>query len=135
MERKETNITKSEQKLLRLLWREGPMSVMQITGELEQETGWSKQAVISFLKRMEAKGLVVYEQRGRTKFYMPLHSEEAVAKRERSTFLQNFYQGKLGLMISAMAQENALSQEDIREIRKVLEEFKPKEEEGREENR
>ena len=48
MNRKETNITKSEQKLLHLLWREGPMSVMQITGQLEQETGWSKQAVISF---------------------------------------------------------------------------------------
>ena len=65
MNRKETNITKSEQKLLHLLWREGPMSVMQITGQLEQETGWSKQAVISFLKRMEAKGLVTYEQKGR----------------------------------------------------------------------
>lgn len=127
MNRKETNITKSEQKLLRLLWREGPMSVMQITGKLEQETGWSKQAVISFLRRMETKGLVTYEQRGRTRFYMPVHSEEAVAKRERSTFLQNFYHGRLGLMISAMVQENALSQEDIREIRKVLDAFQPRE--------
>ena len=44
------------------------MSVMQITGQLEQETGWSKQAVISFLKRMEAKGLVTYEQKGRTRY-------------------------------------------------------------------
>ena len=56
MEGKEANITKSEQKLLRLLWKEGAMSVMQITGKLEQDTGWSKQAVISFLKRMEEIG-------------------------------------------------------------------------------
>lgn len=125
MEGKEANITKSEQKLLRLLWKEGAMSVMQITGKLEQDTGWSKQAVISFLKRMEAKGLVTYERRGRTRFYMPVHSEETVARRERSTFLQNFYQGRLGLMVSAMAQENALSREDIREIGKVLEELRP----------
>ena len=127
MNRKETNITKSEQKLLHLLWREGPMSVMQITGQLEQETGWSKQAVISFLKRMEAKGLVTYEQKGRTRYYLPIHSEEAVAKKERSTFLQNFYHGRLGLMISAMVQENALSQEDIQEIRKVLDALQPRE--------
>lgn len=125
MDGKETNITKAEQKLLSLLWREGLMSVMQITGKLEQETGWSKQAVISFLKRMEAKGLVTYERRGRTRFYMPLQSEEAMAKKERGRFLQNFYQGRLGLMVSAMAQENALSPEDIREIRKVLEELAP----------
>ena len=54
-------------------------------------------------------------------------TEEAVAKRERSTFLQNFYHGRLGLMISAMVQENALSQEDIQEIRKVLDAFQPRE--------
>ena len=103
------------------------MSVMQITGKLEQETGWSKQAVISFLRRMETKELVTYEQKGRTRYYLPIHSEEAVAKKERSTFLQNFYHGRLGLMISAMAQENALSQEDIQEIRKVLDALKPRE--------
>lgn len=121
---KEKNLTKSEQKLLRLLWEEGPLSVMQLTEKMEQETGWSKQSVISFLKRMETKGFITYEQRGRTKYYMPLQSRAAVAQKERSTFLQNFYHGRLGLLVSAMAEENALSQEDIEDLRKVLDGLK-----------
>ena len=85
------NITEAEQKILNLLWEEGSLSTMQITERLEGETGWSKHAVISFLKRMETKGLVSYEERGRAKYYTPLVKREAVAGAERDSFLQKFY--------------------------------------------
>ena len=42
------NITEAEQKILNLLWEEGCFSTMQITDKLKNESGWSKQAVISF---------------------------------------------------------------------------------------
>ena len=58
-----TNITEAEQKILKLLWEKGRLSTMQITEKLKDETGWSKQAVISFLRRMETKRLVSYEKR------------------------------------------------------------------------
>ena len=117
------NITKSEQKILKLLWEEGSLSTMQIVEKLEDETGWSKHAVISFLKKMEAKGLVAYEERGRAKYYTPIPAKEIVAKEERNSFLQNFYNGRLGLMLSAMAKENSLSQEDIKDLRKLLDDL------------
>lgn len=117
------NITKSEQKILKLLWEEGSLSTMQIVEKLEDETGWSKHAVISFLKKMEAKGLVAYEERGRAKYYTPIPTKEIVAKEERNSFLQNFYNGRLGLMLSAMAKENSLSQEDIKDLRKLLDDL------------
>lgn len=117
------NITKSEQKILNLLWEEGSLSTMQIVEKLEGETGWSKHAVISFLKKMETKGLVHYEEKGRAKYYAPLPEKEAVAKEERTSFLQNFYGGRLGLMLTAMAEENSLSQEDIKDLRKLLDDL------------
>ena len=114
------NITESEQKILSLLWEEGELSTMQITEKLSNETGWSKQAVISFLKRMETKKLVAYEERGRAKYYTPLVKKEEYAKEERTSFLQKFYQGKLGLMVSTMFEENTLSQSDINDLRELL---------------
>ena len=117
------NITKSEQKILNLLWEEGSLSTMQIVEKLEAETGWSKHAVISFLKKMEAKGLVRYEEKGRAKYYSPLPEKEAVAKEERASFLQNFYGGRLGLMLTAMAEEHSLSREDIQDLRKLLDDL------------
>jgi BlaI family penicillinase repressor len=117
------NITDAEQKILKLLWEEGCLSTMQITEKLKDETGWSKQAVISFLKRMETKKLVSYEKIGRSKYYTPLSKKENVAKEERNSFLQKFYHGKLGLMVSAMAEENSLTQEDINDLKKLLDDL------------
>lgn len=115
------NITEAEQKILNLLWEENSLSTMQITEKLEDETGWSKHAVISFLKRMETKGLVTYEEKSRAKYYTPLVKKEDVASKERKSFLQNFYHGKLGLMVSAMVEENSLSPNDIDDLREILE--------------
>lgn len=118
------NITKSEQKILKLLWEEGNLSIQQITDKLQDDSGWSKHAVISFLKKMEAKNLVVYETRGRTKYYSALPEKGNIAKEERTSFLKNFYNGKLGLMVSAMAEDNSLSPEDIDDLRKLLNDLK-----------
>ena len=117
------NITKSEQKILKLLWEEGSLSIQQITDKLQDDSGWSKHAVISFLKKMEAKNLVVYETRGRTKYYSALPEKGNIAKEERTSFLKNFYNGQLGLMVSAMAEDNSLSSEDIDDLRKLLDDL------------
>lgn len=118
------NITKSEQKILKLLWDEGRLSILQITERLGDDTGWSKYAVISFLKRMETKNLVAYETKGRTKYYYALSERDNIAKEERNSFLKNFYNGKLGLMVSAMVEDNSLSKEDIEELREMLDNLK-----------
>lgn len=120
------NITKSEQKILKLLWDEGSLSIQQITDKFQDDNGWSKHAVISFLKKMESKNLVVYETRGRTKYYSALPEKLNVAKEERASFLKNFYNGRLGLMVNAMAEENSLSQEDIEDLRRLLDELQKK---------
>lgn len=120
------NITKSEQKILKLLWDEGSLSILQITDRLGESTGWSKYAIISFLKRMETKKLVAYKTKGRTKYYHALSEKDHIAKEERSLFLKNFYNGKLGLMVSDMAEDNSLSQEDIEDLRKLLDTLQKK---------
>ena len=45
-------ITKSKQEILKLLWEEGKLSIQQITEKLKDDSGWSKHAVISFLKKL-----------------------------------------------------------------------------------
>lgn len=114
------NITGSEQKILSLLWEEGSLSTMEIVKKLEAETGWSKHAVISFLHRMETKGIVKYAEQGRAKIYTPCVTKEEAARKQRFSLLDTFYQGKIGLMLSEMVAENSLSGSEIDELRKLL---------------
>lgn len=121
--RDKMNITESEQKILSLLWEEGALSTMEIVKKLEDETGWSKQAVISFLRRMEIKGIVEHEEKGKSKYYTAIVTKADIAKKQRRSLLHTFYQGKAGLMISEMVSEDSLSNEDICELRKLLDDL------------
>jgi BlaI family penicillinase repressor len=122
-------ITESEQVILDLLWEKEKLTVMQLVSELEEDKQWSKHAIISFLKKMEQKGTVGYEEIGRTKYYYAIPVKKDVAKNESKSFLDRFYDGKLGLMVSSMAQDNQLQEEDIEDLWKVLQELKKIEDE------
>lgn len=117
------NITESEQKILLLLWEEGKLSTMEIVKKLEEDTGWTKHAVISFLRRMEIKNLVKYEEQGRAKYYTASVRKDEVATKQRGSLLETFYRGKIGVMISEMVSDNSLSDEDISELRKLLDDL------------
>lgn len=114
-------ITESEELIINLLWEKGSLSVMQIVQELEKEKNWSKQSIISFLKRMEQKGTVTYIMQGRTKFYSAIAKKEDIVRKETKGILNRFFDGKLGSMVSYMAKETKITGEDIQELKQLLE--------------
>lgn len=118
---KKVNLSDAEWKIMNLLWEGAPRTMMEITNALRGETGWTKHTVMSFLKRMEEKGALHYEEGERAKLYYPdLKREEAVL-RETEDFLGRVFQGRMGVMLNTMVQQRALSPEDVRELHKILE--------------
>ncbi len=117
-------ITESEEVIMNLLWDNGKMSVMQIVRKLQDKKGWSKQSIISFLRRMEKKGTVSYVMQGRTKYYFAVIQKNEVVREETRGILNRFFGGKLGAMVSYMASESELTKEDIQELRDFLQELK-----------
>lgn len=122
-----SKITKSEQVILDVLWKKEKLTVMQFVEELKEEKNWTKHAVISFLKKMEQKGTVAYEEVGRTKHYFAASTKKDVAKSESKSFLNKFYDGKLGLMVLAMVDEKQLQEDDIQDLWNILQDFQNKE--------
>lgn len=121
------NISDAEWKIMNVLWEKSPSTIMQITKELYDTTGWTKHTVMTLLKRLENKGAVYYEEGERAKqYYAKIPQNEAVVE-EAKSFLQKAFKGKLGLMIHAMIKEDALSQEDLEELYEILEKGKTEE--------
>ena len=117
----QVNLSDSEWKLMNRLWEQSPRTIMELTASLKEDTGWSKNTVITMLARLEAKGAVRHEEGGRAKRYTPLLRREDAARAETENFLSKVYGGSLGLMMSAMAQSKALTEEDIAELSAILE--------------
>ncbi|MEA4933694.1 MAG: BlaI/MecI/CopY family transcriptional regulator [Lawsonibacter sp.] len=109
----ETTLTNSEWNVLNCLWKQSPMTVMQLVAVLRETTGWAKSTTITTLRRMEKKGLLCCEHNGRTRRYFPQVERQQAAAHETSFFLDKVYRGSVGRMVAAMARNNTLSREEI----------------------
>ena len=96
----QVNLSDSEWKLMNRLWEQSPRTIMELTASLKEDTGWSKNTVITMLARLEAKGAV---------------------RHETESFLSRVYGGSLGLMMSAMVESRQLTEADIAELSAILE--------------
>lgn len=113
-------LSDAEWKILDLLWQKGPMTLMEITYAFDKETGWQRTTVVSFLKRMEAKGAVYHIEGERAKMFYPKVEKSETRLKETQTFLDKVYRGNVGLMLSNMIQQEALSEEEIESLFSIL---------------
>ena len=113
-------LTGGEWSVLDCLWAESPQTVMQLVSKLGERVGWAKSTTITTLRRMEEKGLVHCEISGKGKSYTPAVEQESAVISETKSFLDRVYRGSVGLMMSAMAQRQELTREEIAELREIL---------------
>ena len=113
------DLSNSEWKLMNRLWQQPPMTITELTAAMKEETGWSKNTIITMLSRLEAKGAVRHEEGQRAKQYFPVVGREDAIEAETETFLDKV--GGLGLLMNAMVERNALTEDDIAELTAILE--------------
>lgn len=118
------NLSDGEWKLMNKLWEGSPLTITQLTAALQPETGWEKHTIITMLSRLETKGAVIHDGGRPAKRYSPALRREDAAQSETRSFLDKVYGGRLGLMMSAMVDSRALTQEDIDELTAILESAK-----------
>ena len=118
-----TELSNGEWILMKVLW-ESPMTITQLTKALKDVTGWSKHTIISMLSRLEVKGVIRHESNGKAKVFSPVLQREDAAKQEASHFLDKVFDGRLGVMLSAMMDSRQLTQADVDELSVILEKAK-----------
>jgi BlaI family transcriptional regulator, penicillinase repressor len=109
-------ISESEWEIMRLLWSKNPLTATQIQGK----TGIHLQTAKTYLSRLVKKGALAFKKSGRSFQYTPLFTESECQKQASRSFLARVFGGSLQPMISHLVEENALSEEEIEKLRKVL---------------
>lgn len=113
-------LSDGEWKIMNLLWEAPPKTVMQLTKELQAETGWGKNTVITMVKRLEAKNAVRHEEGERAKLFYPRIPRDEAALEETRGFLKRVYEGSFSMMVHSMVSSKALSKKDIEELYAIL---------------
>ncbi len=111
-----------EWKVMKVLWADKASDLIGITNALKDDTAWSKSTVFVMLRRLIAKGAASLDQTVKPQKYSATVSEEDCAIWETESFLSRVYNGSLGLMVSSLAGQKALTKDDVDELRKILDE-------------
>ena len=120
MRKRMIKLSEAEWKVMTQLWQRAPQTMMELTNHFKNTTGWSKHTVLTFLRRMEEKKAIHYEEGERAKLYSPdIERGEAVLQ-ETENFLEKVFDGKMGLMINTMVEKKALSREEITQMYEIL---------------
>lgn len=121
MEKNSMVLNKSEWCIMEKLWEQSPRTIMQLFHSLEEDTGWSKSTVNTLLSRMIDKNIIRCEEGQKAKQYYPQIKREDAALAETSSLLERVYRGSVSMMLSTLVRKNALTRQDIEELRELLE--------------
>ena len=84
---------------------------------------WSRSTVLTYLTRMEAKGLVTIDKAAAPHRYRPAVRREDWAAAERQGLLDRVYQGSAGKLVAAFVRDGALTAQEREELRRLLDEM------------
>ena len=114
------SIYAGEWKLMEKLWDEAPQTLMQLVRSLSAEVGWTKSTVATMVRRMEAKGLLRFEEGGKAKRIYPTLTREEASASETQSLIEKVFKGSPGLLMASLIEQNELSQEEIDELYAML---------------
>lgn len=116
-------ISEREWTVLNALWDIGGAELGALVEALRPSTGWNRSTVLTYLTRMEAKGLVrIDKEIYPHSYYAALNREDCQAT-ERRSFLQRVYQGSTGDLVAAFLKEKPISSQERDALRRLLDEM------------
>ena len=81
------NLSEREWTVLNALWKTDGAELGVLVNELYQETGWNRNTVLTYLTRMETKGLVSINKKVTPHIYRAMIDRESCQQKERHSFL------------------------------------------------
>ena len=120
------SISEAEYQVMKLIWDRAPVSTKEVTEILTVESSWKPKTIQTLLSRLVKKGAIGYKKEGRVFVYTPLIKEEDYVEQESSSFLNKFYDGALNSMVVNFLEQDKLTENDINELKKILDMEKDK---------
>ena len=116
------SLSDGEWKLMNLLWEQSPLTIGGMVESRKDDTGWTKATVNIMLNRLAEKGAVRIDAGGKAKLFYPLLRHEDAVRQEAKSGLGKIKTGGIGLLVSTMAEDCSLTDEEIDELYRILKE-------------
>jgi predicted transcriptional regulator len=117
-------ISEAEHAVMEVLWRKSPLTAAEVCEQVCEERGWSLPTVKTLLSRLVAKQAVSTEPEGRRFLYSPAMQRTAYVGSESRRLVDRLFGGRAAPLLVHLVEAEALSEEDITEIERLLKEIR-----------
>lgn len=117
-------ISDAEWEVMKVLWAKSPMTAGEVIESLADETDWNPKTIRTLITRLVQKEAIAFDPNSKPYVYFPLVAEEECTRAETQSFLKRLYGGALKPMLVNFLKDEKLSQEDIEELKSILEKRK-----------
>lgn len=117
-------ISDAEHAVMEVLWDKSPLTAQEVSERIPEERGWSGNTVKTLLGRLLAKSVIAHEEDGRRYRYRPLVAREDYLTGESKRLIDRLFGGRLTPLVAHLAEQDALTQQDVAEIEALLKELK-----------
>ena len=117
-------ISEAEHAVMEILWTDHPRGANEVFDALGQERDWSLATVKTLLSRLVTKGAARTEPEGRRFLYSPAIERSAYVGGESRRFVDRLFGGRPASLFAHLAEREALSEDDLSEIEKLLKELR-----------
>ena len=123
-EQSSDRISEAEYAVMAVLWSESPLTANVVAARLQDSQSWSLATVKTLLSRLLAKGALAYEPDGRRFLYRPLIARAEHVTGDVKRLVDRLFGGRFSPLVAHLAEQEALSPQDIAEIEALLKELK-----------
>src|SRR4051812_34864990 len=110
--KKPPEITESEWKVMRVLWRQSPLPAYDIASELSRTEDWHPNTIKTLLSRLHRKKAVAVKKYKNLFLYSPLVTEAESIQAESQNFLERLFGGSVRPLLVHFAESEKLTKED-----------------------
>lgn len=128
MEKEEQIPSESEWKIMEILWdSKSPLTSSEVISRMKESSHMTPKMVRVLMNRLSRKGLLGYEvdsSDSRVYHYTPLRTREECLKDKSKKFTDCYFSGNKTNAMAALLQSLSLTDEQIEELERLLEESK-----------
>ena len=112
-------LSPSETEILRLVWQLDKATVQEVCDKLPARRKIASATVQTLLRRLEKKGYVQHELRGKAHVLSAAVKREHVVKRSVGDFLDRLFGGDAIPLVQYLAEHGKLSADDIERLKQL----------------
>ena len=114
------DLGKLQRAVIEVVWDLGEASVHQVRKRLGRKKKLAYTTILTAMQKLEKAGWLRHRTQGKSYIYLPTRTREEASDKSVRKFAERMFDGDALLMFQHLMRQSKLSDEELRELRKMI---------------